>query len=291
MNKFIFFFLFVFCIKSFGETTPLIVTSFSLLQDITQKIVGPQFEVRSLINIEQEAHSFEPKPETMKQIKKSQVFIVNGLGFDSWTENLVKNLSYKGLVLVASKSVQPLTRGAFPDPHAWQNPLNGILYGEAIKDQLSVLWPQHQSLFEKNFKVFKSELEKIHQNNLVLLKPYKNFKAITFHEAFNYFANLYGFQIKALQGVRAEQEVRPQQMKLLIQSLKQEKPQAFLDEKMHQSAILEELAKNYQLVIGEPLYSDSLSDSSGPASDYYSFLRYNAKTVDQAFKKAKNKIP
>lgn len=85
-----------------------VVTSFSILQDMVQQVGKTHVEVVSLIPANGEAHGFEPTPKDIKTLAKADLFVVNGLGFDSWAERLAKSAAYKKGVVVASEGVNPI---------------------------------------------------------------------------------------------------------------------------------------------------------------------------------------
>src|SRR5689334_16171922 len=68
-----------------------VVASFSILQDITQQLAGEDASIASLMGADTDAHAFEPRPEQARLIAAAQLFVVNGLGFESWLERLTRS--------------------------------------------------------------------------------------------------------------------------------------------------------------------------------------------------------
>ena len=61
-----------------------VVVSFSILEDIVRRIGGGEVVVTSLIGPDSDAHVFEPNPDQARLLAKTQLFVVNGLGFEGW---------------------------------------------------------------------------------------------------------------------------------------------------------------------------------------------------------------
>jgi zinc/manganese transport system substrate-binding protein len=268
-----------------------IVASFSIIQNIAQKIAGDTFNVKTLVGAQQDAHVFQPKPHQIKLLAKSRLFILNGLQFDHWAERLATNKQFTAEVLVLGDSISPLRKGPQVDPHAWQNPLNGLVYAKTIKAKLDSIFPDKKEVFAKNLTEFEKNISALQKKNIELLRPFRGQKALVTHNAFGYFSQAYGVEFLSFYGLSTDSEVQPKKIRALLDSMKKEKIKVLFLENSKSDSSLKSLAGQANLIIGKPLYSDALSEADGPASDYYSFLRYNAATVAEAFEKASNLKP
>jgi len=262
-----------------------IVASFSILQSIAQKIAGEEFVVKTLVEPNQDAHVFEAKPTHLKLLAKTRLLIVNGLQFDAWALRLAGG-QFHGEILDVSKNVKALQNGPYTDPHAWQNPENGLSYAQAIADRFSQIYPSKKETYKKNLETFEKNVHEIMAQNMNLLLPYKGQKALSTHEAFNYFTQAYGIHFVSFYGLNTDSELPPQKIKSLLELVKKEKVNVLFLENSKNDSALKNLLKNENLIIGQPLFSDALSNSTGPAKDYFELLKYNAKTVADALKKA-----
>lgn len=95
---------------SLSFSAPLkVITSFSILQDLTENIGKEHVSIESIIGENQEAHGFEPTPKDIIKIQNSDVVILNGAGFDNWLEKILTANKYEGIIIDASQNV-PLIR-------------------------------------------------------------------------------------------------------------------------------------------------------------------------------------
>ena len=85
------------------------VASFSILGDMVRQVGGDRVEVVTLVGPDGDAHVFSPTPADAKALASSQLFFVNGLGFEGWMERLEKSSGFKGKTIVASHGVKPHT--------------------------------------------------------------------------------------------------------------------------------------------------------------------------------------
>src|ERR1700730_13889806 len=125
-------------------TSPIrVVVSFSILQDIAQEVGGGDVAVTSLIGPDSDAHVFEPRPDQARLLSQAQLFVVNGLGFEGWLTRLTGSAQYRGAVVVATEGITPIARteageaAPSPDPHAWQDARNAVIYADNIARALA----------------------------------------------------------------------------------------------------------------------------------------------------------
>ena len=105
-----------------------VVTSFSILGDITREVGGDRVNVTTLVGPDGDPHTFEPSPKDSAALSKADVVVVNGLGLEGWLDRLVKASGFKGQLVVASTGVKTHTLEedgkTVTDPHAWNSAAN-----------------------------------------------------------------------------------------------------------------------------------------------------------------------
>ena len=73
-----------------------VVTSFSILDDITHQIGGDHIQISNMVGPDADAHTYEPTPDDAKALLKAKLIIKNGLGFEPWLDRLVTRRSSHG---------------------------------------------------------------------------------------------------------------------------------------------------------------------------------------------------
>ena len=75
---------------------PQVVTSFSILADLTRAVGGEHIALTNLVGPDEDAHVFEPSPEHARTLLQADLIIANGLGFEPWLERLLASSEARG---------------------------------------------------------------------------------------------------------------------------------------------------------------------------------------------------
>lgn len=270
-----------------------IVTSFSILRDMVQNVIGDVCQVISIVQENADAHVFEPTPATSKIILDADLVIINGLGFERWIDKLIHAAHYTKPVEVAAKYIKPrilytpaLQGAKVVDPHAWLTLDNGQLYVQAIQEILEKRFPEHLKIFQKNASVYQQkmvDLERYIQNQLKCIDVSKR-QVITAHDAFGYTGDHYHITFMAPIGISTEAEPSAQQMVKLIEQIRQLNIQALFVENIINQKIIEQIAEETGVAIYGRLYSDALSHVDEPASTYLKLMEHNMELLTTAMK-------
>ncbi len=254
-----------------------VTATFSILGDIVREIGGDRVVVSTLVGPDEDAHVFEPKPADAKTILGAKLLVINGLNFEPWAGKLAKSAGYQGQTLIASKGVK--VRNS--DPHAWQNPLNVMIYAQNIATQLSKLDPLGASRYEANATAYATKLKALDawaKDQIGSIEKSKR-KVITSHDAFGYFGAHYGLVFLAPQGVNTESEPSAKQVAQLIRQIKHEKIRAVFVENMSNPKLIAQLSKDAGATLGASLYADALSSASKPGATYLQMMRHNVEQL------------
>ncbi len=258
-----------------------VVASFSILGDLVAIVGGDRVAVTTLVAANSDAHIFEPKPSDVKSIAQAKLLAVNGLGFEPWADKLAKSANYKGETVVAAQGITPLQTidggKKLPDPHAWQNPLNIIIYVRNIAAALSKVDPAGTSQYQGSSEAYAKELQALDawaKGQFSALSASQR-KVITSHDAFGYLAAQYQISFLAPQGLSTESQPSAKQVAQLIRQIKTEKIKAVFVENMSNPKLLAQLAKDTGVVPGPALYADALSNAGQAGASYMQMMRHN----------------
>jgi zinc/manganese transport system substrate-binding protein len=270
-----------------AEAPVRIVVSFSILEDIAREIGGDDVAVTSLIGRDANEHVFEPSPDQVRLVAQARLFIVNGLGLEGWLTRLVQSARYRGPVVVATEGIVPITTteagGAAPspDPHAWQDARNGVIYAENIARALAVVDPPHAAAYQQRFAHYRAELEALDRQvrETIAAIPAEKRRVITSHDAFAYYGRAYGVTFMAPEGLTTESEPSAKTVAALIRQIRREGIKALFLENISDPRLMQEIARETGASLGPPLYSDALSAAEGPAPTYIRMIEYNTATL------------
>ena len=259
-----------------------VIASFSILGDLVRVVGGDRVTVSTLVGPDQDAHTFEPKPAHAKAMLNARLLVTNGLGFEPWVNKLANSAGYKGSKAVASMGVTGRLMAdeqghAEPDPHAWQNPDNVVLYVRNIAAALSAVDADGTSTYQANAQAYITQLQTLDAWSKAQFAaiPVARRKVITAHDAFGYFAAHYRIKFLAPQGVSTDAEPSAKQVAQLIQQMRREKIKAVFVENMSNPKLMTQLSKDAGATLGASLYADALSAADKPGATYLQMMRHN----------------
>ena len=257
------------------------VASFSILGDMVSRVGGDLIEVTTIVGPNSDTHIYEPKPADAKAVAATQIFFVNGLGFEGWMDRFVESTSYKGPKIVISEGVAPRKMDEdgteITDPHAWQNLSNGLIYVKNIADGLCKVDAADCDTFQKNAAAYSAEILALDADvkAKIAAVPEAKRQVITTHDAFGYFGAAYGVKFMAPEGMSTESEASAADVAKLIEQIKKDNVSALFVENMSDPRLLEQIAKETGVKVGGALYADALSEKSEPGSTYLDMFKHN----------------
>lgn len=278
-----------------------VVTSFTVLADITRAIGGDSVEVTSIVGANSDAHVYRARPADAKKITSADILIINGLGFEGWLERLVQSSGFAGDLVVMTDAIEPLERVESTkessvkaqlfghnhdgdDPHAWHSLTNGMHYARLIAASLIQADPQREERYRSALDRFIQRAERVNDelHRLVEQLPADGRRVITSHDAFQYLGLEYGFEFVAPQGVSTESEPSARDVALLIRQIRTENIAAVFIENVSDDRLMRQIASETGAAIGGVLYSGALSEETGPAPTYLKMMEHNVTTLVQA---------
>jgi len=265
-----------------------VVASFSIVADLAKQVGGDLVDVSALVGANTDMHTFQPSPNDSKRLAGAQLVVINGLGLEGWADRFVKASGYGGARLVASKGIKPLPGGDHGryDPHAWQEVANVKIYAGNIRDALAGIDPGNKAAYERAAQDYVKRLEALEAEikSAFASIPKAQRRVITSHEAFTYFGDAYDIEFLAPQGIGGDAQASARDVARLIRQIKTENIKAVFVESISGQRLIDRIAKETGAVIGGTLYSDALSDSSGPAATYIDMMRHNTRLISAALR-------
>ncbi|WP_397377785.1 metal ABC transporter substrate-binding protein [Pseudomonas sp.] len=278
-----------FALFAHAEEKLKVVTSFSILADITQQIAGDKLELRNLVGADADAHVYQPSSEDAKAVFAADLIIANGLGFEPWLTRLIDSSEAPGTRLDASSGVLPLMLDEdgqqVADPHAWQNLANAEIYVQNIAKALIQADPDNAAHYSAGRDAYLGQIRRLlteAKTGLGQLPPAQR-TIITSHDAFAYLGQAYGLKFVAPQGLSTADEPSAADVAALIRQIRADGVKAVFVENIRDPRLIQQIASEAGAKVGGTLYSDALA-SEGPASTYLGMFKYNLDTLLAALK-------
>ena len=259
-----------------------VVASFSILADMARTVGGDLVTVESFVGPDGDAHVYEPRPKDLRTLLAAGLLVRNGLGLEGWMDRLTNAAGFKGRIAVAAERVAPRTMkedgGAVTtDPHAWQDPRNGVLYVQSIADGLAAADAANASAYRAAAARYGEQIAQTDRwiEQRLAPIPAEQRRILTTHDAFGYYGARYGIEFLAAEGISTDSEPSAKAIAGLIRQIKRQKVGAVFIESMTSDRMARMLAKETGAVLGGTVYSDALSPQDGPAASYLAMLKHN----------------
>ena len=109
--------------------------------------------------------------------------------------------------------------------------------------------------------------------------PKTNRKVITSNDVFLYFVRAYDIDFRSPADFTTESEPSAGELTALITEMREDGIKALFAENITDPGLIKQLAREVSAEIGGTLYSDALSEASGPANTYINMFNYNIKEL------------
>ena len=270
-----------------------VVATFSILGDWVKRIGGDRVQVTTLVGANGDAHVYEPTPTAARAVAGALAVFVNGLGFEGWLSRLIDASGSSAAVIVTSDGVNTLSGGFSRiggagsrsaqdvDPHAWHSVPNALIYVARIVAGLCRMDAQGCAGYEANASAYTRELRALDSEirSTIAGIPEQARTVVTSHDSFGYYAHEYGVEFLTAQGFSTESEASAADVARLIDQIRKHQASGLFLENINDPRLMQQVARETGFSPGGELYSDALSNESGPAASYLEMMRNNTRTL------------
>jgi len=261
------------------------VTTFTVIADIAQNVAGDAAIVESITKPDAEIHNYQPTPGDIQRAQGAQLILFNGLNLELWFEKFFQRLRGVPRVVV-SAGIEPIgiAEGPYtgkPNPHAWMSPQAALIYVDNIRDAFVQHDPTNAVTYQINAENYKEKIRAVIEpirTRLETVPPAQRW-LVSSEGAFSYLARDFGLKEVYLWPINADQQGTPQQVRKVINTVKQYGIPVVFSESTVSSAPAEQVARETGARYGGVLYVDSLTTADGPVPTYLDLLRVTAETI------------
>lgn len=196
-----------------------VYTTIFPLYDFTRNIGKDKIDLNYIVPPSGEPHDYEISAKMVKEIQNSDILIKNGLGIDSFVNNITSE-SESLKIVVASEGSDKLKyveesieednnheheQGEY-DPHVWLNINNAIKECENIKNVLVEVDNKNKSYYEENYNNYIKLLQGLQEEYSSILSNLNIKTLLVSHDAYGYLCKEYGLKQISVTGVSSNQE-------------------------------------------------------------------------------------
>ena len=264
-----------------------VVTTTTVFADIVRNVAGDRATVSSIIPPGVGPEDFEPRPDDARKLADARLIVSNGLGLDDFLDELLASAGRADVPrLVLGEGVQTMVVDGQENPHVWLDPsLVRRFYVPAILAALKEVDPAGAATYEANAASYGAALDDLDAELQARAAevPEANRKLVTFHDAFPYFAEHFGFELVGVILENVGQEPTATELAELVERVRAAGATAVFSEAQFSPELTETLAEEAGVTrVVSTLYSDALGPA--PADTYVGMMRWNMDQIVEALR-------
>jgi len=196
--------------KEIKISEKLIVVSTFSTYDIVKTISNGSLKIVNILPFGVDAHTYAPSPAKMVQIEKASLLIYSGAGLEPWTKgfifskrvlNLSKYVDLKELDESSNHHDVHHVHLNSLDPHYWLDVENMKKATNIITEKLIKISPKNKTEYLQRRDKYLIMLKNLDNKYKISLLQCKQTNLIVNHNAFNYLADKYNFNVESLSGL------------------------------------------------------------------------------------------
>ncbi len=279
-----------------ADDRPQVVTTVAPITSIAANIIGDRADIIGIVPEGTNSHTFEPPPSAAEVMTGADVVFVNGLQLEEPTEALAEANVDEGvpIVEIGTQAISPdqyeydfsfPEDGGKPNPHLWTDPSLVKVYADIIRDTMIEVDPTGAASYTANHEEFVALVDSFDaaMRTAFATVPEDQRKLVTYHDAYAYFAESYGWKVIGAVQPADFGEPTPAEVVELIEQIEAENVTAIFGSEVFPSPILEQIAAETGATYVDDLRDDDLPGAPGdPEHSWLGLMRFDYATMTEA---------
>jgi len=271
----------------------LVATTVSPITSIVSRVGGDCVDVRGIVPEGTNSHTFEPAPSVAALLSDADVVFINGLKLEDPTlamaeANMADGAELVELGTVALPEEDYIFDFSFPEedgkpnPHLWTDPTYAIVYADIVREVLSERDPECADEMQENFEAFAAQAEELAEAVRLDQQtvPAGGLKLVTYHDAYAYFAENFGWQVVGAVQPSDFADPTPSEVVTLIEQIRAEGVPTIFGSEVFPSNVLEEVGTETGVRYEQSLRDDDLPGAPGEENhSWLGLMQYNFATM------------
>jgi ABC-type Zn uptake system ZnuABC Zn-binding protein ZnuA len=273
-----------------------VVTTVAPITSIAANIIGERAEIVGIVPEGTNSHTFEPPPSAAEVMTTADVVFINGLQLEEPTKELAEANVSDGvrIVQLGDETISPEQYkydfsfpedGGKPNPHLWTDPTLVKVYADIIRDNMVALDPEGTDYYNANFDEFVvlvDDFDAAIRESFDTI-PEDQRKLVTYHDAYAYFADTYGWNVIGAVQPADFGDPTPGDVVNLIDQIEAEQVPAIFGSEVFPSPILEQIAQETGATYVDDLRDDDLPGVPGDEDhSWLGLMKFNFITMTEA---------
>jgi manganese/zinc/iron transport system substrate-binding protein len=269
-----------------------VVATIGMVADAVERVGGERVSVDGLMGPGIDPHLYKASEGDLRRLERADLILYAGLHLEAKMADVLERIADQRATQAVTETIprsQLLSPAQFQgqyDPHVWFDVRLWMRTVERIRDTLTELDPGSGELYRANAAAYLAELEELDRyvREQVARVPQERRVVITAHDAFGYFGEAYGFEVRGLQGISTASEAGAGDVQALAEFIVERRiPAIFVESSVSPrtiSAVREAVrSRGFEVEVGGSLFSDAMGDEGTPEGTYIGMVKHNVDTI------------
>jgi zinc/manganese transport system substrate-binding protein len=256
-----------------------VVATTTQAADLVRDVGGERVDVHQVLQPNSDPHEYEPRPSDAREVTDADLVVRSGGDIDEWLDGLLENAGVDATTVTLIDSV----RARPDDPHWWQDPLNGVLAVEALRDALIDADPDGRQEYERRAAAYVARLRALDGSIQTCIDeiPRAKRKLVTTHDALSYYADRYGLEVigALIPSLSTQAQPSAKDTEELVAQIRDEGVEAIFPESSLNPKLEEAVSRETGAKVGAALYADTLGPEGSPGGTYIGSLQANTERL------------
>lgn len=277
--------------KHHGNSPIRVVCTTNIIKDLVRQIGGDRVDVTAIMDGPGiDPHTYTPSPRDTNALTAADLVVYSGLHLEGQFDDALESLGHRGIPVICVTDILQAevpgrliqTAEGAADPHVWFAPELWGTCGEWLASELAAFDPDGADQYTAAAGKYLDLMQQTKTEGIELLStiPEDRRVLVTAHDAFEYFARSFNFEVKAVQGISTDSEPGLRRINDLISLLVERKISAVFTEQSVSDKNIKALVagcetKGHKLTIGARLFSDTAGATGTPEETLRGALLHN----------------
>lgn len=279
-----------------GEPAVRAVATVAPLADLVQQVLGDRGTATSLVPPGAASHSYEPRPDDVAEIEGADAYFGNGLGLNEGALALAESALADDapIVRLGEQALDPDEllqvheagheggHAHRANPHTWLHVPFAMAKVDVIAEVLAEVDPQGAEAYHANARDYREQLRRLHESiaESAATVPEGQRTIVTFHDAYRYFADAYGFEVVGAVQPSDVSEPAPGEVAALIDQIRAADVPAVFGSQTFADDVSAQIAAETGAAYYTGLSDDVLPGNPGdPEHSYMGLMIRNARVI------------
>ena len=273
---------------------PVVATT-GMVADVARRVGGDHVRVEGLMGPGIDPHLYKASEGDVRRLWRARLVLYNGLHLEARMADVLARMNDRTPTVAVAEAIDgrkllsPAGYEGSYDPHVWFDVALWREVVEPVRNALSRVDPERAEAYARNAAAYLQELDALdaYVRTRAAEVPAESRVLVTAHDAFHYFGEAYGFEVRGLQGISTASEAGAGDVQALANLIAGRRiPAIFVESSVPRRTIEAVRAavrsRGFEVEVGGQLYSDALGAPDSPAGSYTGMVRHNIDTIVEA---------